>query len=191
MILNLIRRLFGASVLYGFAANEKFVLGSRDPMKAAYRETRKATPNITVGKKIIPTHILLHHTSGRYDGSISWCMDPVSRVSYHCIVAQTGKRTVLASPSMRTWHAGISQWQGRKDCNNFCIGLAFEGDTYTHPPTEDALISAAEYLVPIMDEYKIPPANIIRHADVSPGRKNDCSPQALIAMRAIIERIIE
>jgi N-acetyl-anhydromuramyl-L-alanine amidase AmpD len=118
-------------------------------------------------------------------------MEPKSRVSYHCIISQTGKRAVLAAPTMRTWHAGISEWKGRKNCNDFCVGVAFEGDTYTNPPSEDALMSAAEYLDPIMAEFEIPVKNIIRHADVAPGRKNDCSLQALDAMRMIMARIIK
>jgi len=52
-------------------------------------------------------------------------------------------------------------------------------------------MSAAEYLEPIMAEYDIPVRNIIRHADVTPGRKNDCSLQALDAMRAIMGKIIK
>jgi hypothetical protein len=32
---------------------------------------------------------------------------------------------------------------------------------------------------------------LIRHADVAPGRKNDCSLQALDAMRMIMARIIK
>ena len=115
-------------------------------------------------------------------------MDPVSKVSYHCIVARNGKRTVLATPSQRTWHAGVSSWQGRKDANNFALGLAWEGDTYQVPLSDDAILSAVEYLLPIMDEYHIPLSHIIRHADVAPGRKDDCSPAAHAALLAALNR---
>ena len=152
-----------------------------------YPQTRK-TPNVSAGRVIKPTHIVLHHSSGAYAGSVSWCMDPVSKVSYHCIVARNGKRTVLATPSQRTWHAGVSSWQGRKDANSFSIGLAWEGDTYQVPLSEDAILSAVEYLLPILDEYHIPLSNIIRHADIAPGRKDDCSPAAHAALIAALNR---
>jgi len=115
-------------------------------------------------------------------------MDPVSKVSYHCIIARNGKRTVLALPNQRTWHAGVSSWQGRKDANTFSVGMAWEGDTYQMPLSEDAILSAVEYLLPILDEYHIPLSNIIRHADIAPGRKDDCSPAAHAALLAALNR---
>lgn len=153
-----------------------------------YPQTNRKTPNVSAGRVIKPTHIVLHHSSGAYAGSVSWCMDPVSKVSYHCIIARNGKRTVLATPSQRTWHAGVSSWQGRKDANSFAIGLAWEGDTYQIPLSEDAILSAVEYLLPILDEYHIPLSNIIRHADIAPGRKDDCSPAAHAALLAALNR---
>jgi N-acetylmuramoyl-L-alanine amidase len=133
--------------------------------------------------------VILHHTSGAYAGSVSWCIEPASKVSYHCIIALTGKRTALALPTQRTWHAGVSSWQGRKDVNSFSIGMAWEGDTYQTPLSEDALLSAVEYLLPIMREHHIPLANILRHADVSPGRKDDCSPAAHAALLAALNKV--
>jgi N-acetyl-anhydromuramyl-L-alanine amidase AmpD len=161
-----------------------------EPVSKYYQQTNKRTPNISAGRVIKPTHVILHHTSGAYAGSVSWCSDPVSKVSYHCIIARNGKRTALALPSQRTWHAGVSSWQGRKDANSFSIGLAWEGDTYQTPLSEDALLSAVEYLLPILRENHIPLANILRHADVSPGRKDDCSPAAHAALLAALNRVL-
>jgi len=160
------------------------------PEPKFYQQTNKRTPNISAGRVIKPTHIVLHHSSGAYAGSVSWCCDPVSKVSYHCIIARNGKRTVLALPTQRTWHAGVSSWQGRKDANSFAVGMAWEGDTYTTPLSEDALLSAVEYLLPILRENNIPLANILRHADVSPGRKDDCSPAAHAALIAALNKVL-
>jgi N-acetyl-anhydromuramyl-L-alanine amidase AmpD len=164
--------------------------GLLKPEPKYYQQTNKRTPNISAGRVIKPTHVILHHTSGAYAGSVSWCSDPASKVSYHCIIARNGKRTALALPTQRTWHAGVSSWQGRKDVNSFSIGMAWEGDTYTTPLSEDALLSAVEYLLPIIRENNIPLANILRHADVSPGRKNDCSPAAHAALLAALNRVL-
>jgi N-acetyl-anhydromuramyl-L-alanine amidase AmpD len=164
--------------------------GLLKPEPKFYQQTNKKTPNISAGRVIKPTHIIVHHTSGAYAGSVSWCCDPVSKVSYHCIIARNGKRTVLALPSQRTWHAGVSSWQGRKDANSFSVGMAWEGDTYSTPLSEDALLSAVEYLLPILRENNIPLANILRHADISPGRKDDCSPAAHAALLAALNKVL-
>jgi N-acetyl-anhydromuramyl-L-alanine amidase AmpD len=155
-----------------------------------YQQTHRRTPNISPGRTIHPTHIILHHTSGAYAGSVSWCLNPASKVSYHCIISRTGKRTVLAPPTARTWHAGVSSWQGRKNCNDFSIGLAWEGDTATTPLSEDAILSAVEYLLPLLDKFQIPLKNLIRHADVSPGRKTDCSPAAQKQLLTTLKQIL-
>jgi N-acetyl-anhydromuramyl-L-alanine amidase AmpD len=194
-IFDFLRRMFPAAILPAEPAptepkpapTVKKSLPVPEPKKY-YPQTNRKTPNVSAGRVIKPTHIVLHHTSGAYAGSVSWCMDPVSKVSYHCIIARNGKRTVLALPSQRTWHAGVSSWQGRKDANSFAIGLAWEGDTYQVPLSEDAILSAVEYLLPILDEYHIPLSNIIRHADVAPGRKDDCSPAAHAALLAALNR---
>lgn len=155
------------------------------PTLPTFPETKRKTPNVSA-RKIKPTHILLHHTSGAYKGSVAWCCDPVSKVSYHCIIARDGRRTVLAEPTARTWHAGRSEWQGRNDCNSFMVGIAWEGDTKTDPLEEAALQSACEYLLPIIQEHGIPIWNIVRHADVATGRKDDCS---IVAARKLRDTI--
>jgi N-acetyl-anhydromuramyl-L-alanine amidase AmpD len=160
------------------------------PATKFYSQTNRHTPNLSPGRQIRPTHIILHHTGGSYAGSVSWCMDPISKVSYHCIIARSGKRTTLALPNQRTWHAGVSSWGGRKNCNDFSIGIAWEGDTYQTPLSEDAILSAIEYLLPILGDFKIPLKNIIRHADISPGRKTDCSPAAHTALLQTLRKVL-
>jgi N-acetyl-anhydromuramyl-L-alanine amidase AmpD len=170
------------------AAKTAKTSGIIKPEPKFYQQTNKHSPNISAGRVIHPTHIVLHHTSGAYAGSVAWCMNPQSKVSYHCIIARNGKRTVLALPTQRTWHAGVSEWKGRKDANSFSVGLAWEGDTYQTPLSEDAILSAVEYLLPILEDHKIPLSHILRHADVAPGRKNDCSPAAHAALLAALKK---
>jgi N-acetylmuramoyl-L-alanine amidase len=110
-------------------------------------------------------------------------MDPISKVSYHAIVARDGNRTVLADSDERTWHAGKSEWRGRKDLNSYAIGAAFEGDTNKRELGEEELASMAEYLVPIMKRYGLTLADVTDHRTVSPGRKDDLSPKALAVVK--------
>ena len=100
-------------------------------------------------------------------------MDLASRASYHAIVARDGRRTVLADPDERTWHAGVSSWRGKKDLNSYAIGAAFEGDTNKRELGEAEMASMAEYLLPIMQRYDLTLADVTDHRTVSPGRKDD------------------
>jgi N-acetyl-anhydromuramyl-L-alanine amidase AmpD len=141
-----------------------------------FPELRMNTPNRSA-TRIKPEAVVLHHTSGNYAGSVSWCMNPKSNVSYHCIIARDGRRTVLADDTSRTWHAGRSMWQGRGDLNNWSLGLAWEGDTYSNPLGEDAIQSAIEYLLPRLKKWGIGRDMVLDHRLVSPNRKNDIAPK--------------
>ena len=129
---------------------------------------------------------MLHHTSGTYGGSVAWCMNPASRVSYHCIVAKDGRRSTLADPDERTWHAGRSEWRGRRDLNSWSIGAAFEGDTYKRPLGEDEMASMAEYLEPLMRMYRLTLDDVTDHRTVSPGRKDDLNPTEFARFKAYL-----
>jgi N-acetylmuramoyl-L-alanine amidase len=115
-------------------------------------------------------------------------MNPASKVSYHCIVAKDGRRTVLADPDERTWHAGKSSWRGRRDLNSWSIGAAFEGDTNKRELGEDEMASMAEYLLPIMARYGLTLADVTDHRTVSPGRKDDLNPRELARMKSYLAK---
>ena len=117
--------------------------------------------------------MVLHHSGGSYAGGVSWIRNPKSRVSYHVLVAQDGRRTVFAEPTQRTWHAGKSEWRGKRDLNSWAIGAAFEGDTNQRELGEAEMASMAEYLVPLMKRYGLTLADVTDHRTVSPGRKDD------------------
>ncbi len=149
---------------------------SKSAPPKSYPEKLLNTPNVSQGRRIAPKAIVLHHTSGSYAGSVAWCMNPASRVSYHCIVAKDGRRSTLADPDERTWHAGVSSWRGKRDLNSWSIGAAFEGDSYKRPLGEDEMASMAEYLEPLMRLYRLTLDDVTDHRTVSPGRKDDLNP---------------
>jgi N-acetyl-anhydromuramyl-L-alanine amidase AmpD len=148
----------------------------------SYPEQKIRTPNVSA-KPIKPEAIVLHHSGGSYAGGVSWIRNPKSRVSYHVLVAQDGRRTVFASPTQRTWHAGKSEWRGKRDLNSWSIGVAFEGDTNKRELGEAEMASLAEYLAPIMREYRLTVADVTDHRTVSPGRKDDLSPKAFAVVK--------
>ena len=158
----------------------------KSPSAKPFPEKQLNSPNVTRGRRITPRAIVLHHTCGSYAGSVAWCADPASRVSYHCIVAKDGRRTVLADPDERPWHAGVSSWRGRRDLNSWSVGAAFEGDTNTRQLGENEMASMADYLMPIMRQYGLTLADVTDHRTVSPGRKDDLNPTELARFKAYL-----
>ena len=159
---------------------------SKSATPKSYPEKLLNTPNVSRGRRITPKAIVLHHTAGSYQGSVAWCMNPASRVSYHAIVAKDGRRSTLADPDERTWHAGKSAWRGRSDLNSWSIGAAFEGDTNNRALEAAEMASMSEYLVPIMRKYGLTLADVTDHRTVSPGRKDDLKATELTRFRTYL-----
>ena len=146
-----------------------------EPPKTTYDERKVHTPN-KGNKVVIPEAVVLHHSDGSYRGGCEWLASPVSKVSYHVLIARDGRRTVFCQDTERAWHAGRSNWMGRPDLNSWSLGLAWEGNTYDYPLGDDAMASAIEYLVPRMKKWGIPLNMVVTHQQVSPNRKTDISP---------------
>ena len=177
---NWIKRLFGkkpdaiqapASPNSVSASKPSFTV---EQPKTNYDERRVSTPN-KQSNRIKPEAIVLHHSDGSYLGGCEWIANPVSKVSYHVLIARDGRRTVFCNDTDRAWHAGVSSWQGRKDLNSWSLGVSWEGNTYTTPLGEDAMASAIEYLAPRMKKWGIPLNLVVTHQQVSPNRKTDIS----------------
>lgn len=108
--------------------------------------------------------IILHHTAlPTIEKSLDMLTLPKNIVSTHCVIDTDGTRYILADPGIVTFHAGKSILNGRERCNEFCIGVEFQGNTQEKPLTEDQIKSAVEYLKPIMRQYQIPLKNVVTH----------------------------
>ena len=96
--------------------NHRIYVGGR---AVAYR----ATPNKS--GKIKPEGIIVHDTAGDLagTGSIEWLCNPKAKASAHVVVDRDGTITQLAPLNVATWHAGKSEWKGRRFCNAFTIGI--------------------------------------------------------------------
>lgn len=198
-LIQWLNRLFGgsqngpaATLPNSFSPSKKSstLAPSIKPKARKYPEKILNTPNVSKGRRIKPQAVVLHHTAGSYAGSVSWCMDPISKVSYHAIAGKDGKRTVLADPDERTWHAGVSSWRGKRDLNSWAIGAAFEGDTNTRQLGEPEMASMAEYLVPLMKRYGLTLADVTDHRTVSPGRKDDLAAGELARFKDYLSKLL-
>jgi len=98
------------------------------------------------------------------------------RVSAHVLIRRDGGMTQYVAFTDRAWHAGESQYCGRKACNDFSVGIELEGSDDV--PYEQAQYEALIELVhALRSAYpSLRNAAIVGHSDIAPGRKTDPGP---------------
>jgi N-acetyl-anhydromuramyl-L-alanine amidase AmpD len=80
------------------------------------------TPN--VGGRLIPELAVIHYTvSYPARAVIAGFERPASKASAHLVLDLDGKFTQMVAFDRQAWHAGNSEWNGRKGCNAFAIGI--------------------------------------------------------------------
>ena len=95
------------------------------------------------------------------------------KVSAHVLIKRNGEIIQFVPFDKRAWHAGVSSYNGKNDCNNFSIGIELEG-------SEDDIFEDIQYeqlsLITslLITEYDlITKDNIKGHSDIAPERKTD------------------
>lgn len=97
-------------------------------------------------------------------------------VSAHFLIRRSGELVQYVSCDDRAWHAGVSSFAGRSNCNDFAVGIEVEGtDSQAFTPEQyDKLIQLTQA---IMRDYPLITAErITGHNDIAPGRKTDPGP---------------
>lgn len=128
-----------------------------------YWVVERPTPNVAEGRNEVKAVVLHHTATDSIEESLNILTDPEKGVSCHVLIDKDGTRYVMAPPESITWHAGRSRLGGRENVNEFAIGIEFQGNTVDEPLTEAQIQSAIDYLLPILEEYKIPDENIVTH----------------------------
>ena len=95
------------------------------------------------------------------------------KVSAHILIKRNGEVIQFVPFNKRAWHAGVSSYKGKNDCNNFSIGIELEG-------SDDDIFEDIQYeqlsLITslLITEYDlITKDNIKGHSDIAPERKTD------------------
>lgn len=98
------------------------------------------------------------------------------KVSAHLFIRRNGDIIQFVPFHFRAWHAGVSQFQGKENCNDYSIGVELEG-------TDEIPYAAAQYqqLAKVIHAIQIAYPNItaqriVGHSDIAPGRKTDPGP---------------
>jgi N-acetyl-anhydromuramoyl-L-alanine amidase len=91
-------------------------------------------------------------------------------VSSHFYIRRDGALWQFVSCDDRAWHAGQSEYRGRRNCNDDSIGIeleGLEGDAF-----EDAQYRQLALLCQDIG-YRYPVAHVAGHEHIAPGRKMD------------------
>ena len=129
-----------------------------------YEEKRYPTPNVDKDRVNEVIGVVLHHTAEpTVEKSLAILSSPAKKVGTHVVIDTDGTRYVMADPNIPTYHAGYSILNGKEGCNYCTIGIEFQVNTLVSPLTNDQIASGIEYLLPIIDKYKISLDNIVTH----------------------------
>jgi N-acetyl-anhydromuramyl-L-alanine amidase AmpD len=151
---------------------------------------------VTIIRQLSPNHstrggnrvqiLVMHATAGLMPGCLSWLTNPASKVSAHYLVTVAGTVYQLVPETRTAWCAGVSQWRGlevwatRADgvrvpsVNPVSVNVELEGmnrPDSTYPTAQ--YVAAVELCRGIVARHGIRRENVVRHLDVSPGRKTD------------------
>lgn len=92
------------------------------------------------------------------------------QVSAHFFIRRSGEIIQFVSVLDRAWHAGVSCWRGRENCNDHSVGVEMEGEDAT--PYEEAQYAALSALLRALCR-EWPLRDVAGHCHVAPGRKTD------------------
>lgn len=95
------------------------------------------------------------------------------QVSAHFFLRRDGEVVQFVSGTARAWHAGLSAWQGRGNCNDYSIGIELEGSA-SQPFAPQQYQALWPLLQAICGAYPI--TAMAGHEHVAPGRKTDPGP---------------
>lgn len=142
------------------------------PTKKSYEVKSYPTPNYDRNRRNEVIGVVLHHTAEpTVEKSLAILTSSTRKVGTHVVIDTDGTRYIMAEPEVVTYHAGLSVLNGREGCNYCTVGIEFQGNTLVAPLTDDQIASGVEYLLPIIEKYKIPLENIVTHEMVRTAYK--------------------
>ena len=135
--------------------------------------------------------VVLHATAGGLSGTLAWFANPTSGVSSHYVVAKNGQIYQMVEEKNRAQHAGLSQYQGREDFNDFSIGIEIVNlndgvDPYPEAQFE-GMIDLVAYLA---EKYRIKPEWIVTHAQTSQKLTGKTDPRNF-ATEELVRRVYD
>lgn len=97
------------------------------------------------------------------------------QVSAHLLILRSGEVLQFVNFNDRAWHAGRSSYLGKKECNDYSIGIELEGsDDQPFESVQYAVL--AQVVASLQQAYPKIQQHLAGHSDIAPGRKTDPGP---------------
>ena len=97
------------------------------------------------------------------------------QVSAHLLILRSGEVLQFVNFNDRAWHAGRSIYLGKKECNDYSIGIELEGSDDL-PFDEVQYVALAQVTAALQAAYPKILQHLAGHSDIAPGRKTDPGP---------------
>ena len=120
----------------------------------------------------------VHYVKALFTNQLDWDAHPYfqtikgAKVSAHLFIERDGTITQFVNFNERAWHAGRSSYLGRRECNDYSIGIELEGSDFVSFSTAQ-YEALAKTIVAIYDAYPKTRRHLTGHSDIAPGRKTD------------------
>jgi AmpD protein len=120
----------------------------------------------------------MHYVKALFTNQLDWQAHPYfqtiegAEVSAHLFIERDGAITQFVNFDERAWHAGRSSYLGRKECNDYSIGIELEGSDFV-PFTALQYETLAHVITAIYHAYPKTHRHLTGHSDIAPNRKTD------------------
>lgn len=123
-------------------------------------------------------YVVLHHTAtweSTFDALLNAFDRPTYNASFHYLVREDGAIAKIGNDSDILWHAWVSEWKGKENMNKYSIWIEIIGPLKDGWFTNAQMEAVEELVFHLCEVHGLKKDRVIRHKDISPGRKSDLS----------------
>ena len=116
-----------------------------------------------------------------FQNKLDWSLHPYfqtiqgMQVSTHLLILRSGEVLQFVNFNQRAWHSGRSTYLGKKECNDYSIGIELEGSDDL--PFQEIQYQVLAHVVTVLQAtYPKLLQQFAGHSDIARGRKTDPGP---------------
>ncbi len=116
-----------------------------------------------------------------FQNKLDWSLHPYfqtiqgMQVSTHLLILRSGEVLQFVNFNQRAWHSGRSSYLGKKECNDYSIGIELEGSDDL--PFQEIQYQVLAHVVTVLQAtYPKLLQHVAGHSDIARGRKTDPGP---------------
>lgn len=119
-------------------------------------------------------YIIIHHTAWwTFESNCNMLSWDKFSVSCHFVIWPKWEIAKIWDPDDILWHAWVSEWKGKENMNRYSLGIEVVWPNKEGKFTMEQNIAVKSLIRYLMDTFKIPNYNVLRHKDIAPWRKTD------------------